>query len=143
MISLTASRKYRHTRQELFEAIDSVQKLARVKRELGSFSVARNETGLQIIDAQFGFIVMKFESRLRYTSMPDRLTELKQIKGRLKEYVCTYTIREEGSETEVIINLSIRLPYGPVGFLVSLLARPLYAYRLGRELKLLDKITVK
>lgn len=143
MISLTATRKYRHTRQELFEAIDSIQKLGRIKRELGSFSIARNETGLQIIDARFSFILMKFESRLKYTAIPDRLTELKQIKGRLKEYTCAYTINETGSESDVTISLSIKLPYGPLGFLVSLLARPLYAYRLGRELKLLDKITVK
>lgn len=143
MISLTASRKYRHTRQELFEAIDSVQKLARIKRELENFRVARSETGLQIIDARFGFIVVRFDTRLRYATWPDRSTELKQIKGRMKQYLCTYTIREEGSECEVIINLSIKLPYGPVGFLVSLLARPLYAWRIGHELKLLDKITAK
>ena len=143
MISLTASRKYRHTRQELFESIDSIQKLGRIKRELGSFSIARNETGLQIIDAQFSFILMKFESRLKYTAIPDRLTELKQIKGRLKEYTCAYNINETGSESEVLISLSIKLPYGPLGFLVSLLARPLYAYRLGRELKLLGKILEK
>jgi hypothetical protein len=143
MISLTESRKYRHTQQELFDAIDSIQKLGRIKRELGSFSIARNETGLQIIDARFSFILMKFDSRLKYTAIPDRLTELKQIKGSLKEYSCSYTIREIGSESEVAISLSIKLPYGPLGFLVSLMARPLYAYRLGRELKLLGKLLDK
>ena len=141
MITLTASRKYRHTRQELFEAIDSIQKSAH-QRELGSFSIARENEPASGFDARFSFILMKFELRVNYCdSRPAH--ELKQIKGRLKEYTCAYNINETGSESEVIISLGIRLPYGPLGFLVSLLARPLYAYRLGRELKLLGKIMEK
>lgn len=143
MISLTASRKFRHGKQELFEAIDNIQKLGRVKKDLGNYSVARNETGLQIIDTSFSFLIMKFSTRLKYTARPDRYTELRQIKGRLKEYACTYDIREEGIESEVIITLSIKLPYGPIGFLLGLINKPIYGFRLRRELKTLEKLLAK
>ncbi len=143
MISLTASKKFRHTEQEIFEAIDNVRKLGRIKRELGEFTVARSETGLQIIDTRFSFIVMKFDSRLTYVTRPNQFAELKQIKGKLKKYTCTYTLRDEDLECEVIVNLSIKLPYGPLGFITALLAKPLYAFRLGRELRALERILTK
>jgi len=123
----------------VFEAIESVQKLARFKREISDFRLARDETGLQIIDTALRFIILKFDTRLKYTTMPNRHAELKKLKGRLKEYQCTYTITEKGNDTEITARLIIKLPFGPIGFLISLLARPLYSFRLKRELTLLKK----
>ncbi len=139
MISILTSKTIPAPARDVFESIETVQKLARFKREISNFRLARDEMGLQIIDITLHFILMQFDSRLKYTSLPHRHAELKILKGRLKEYVCTYTIAEEGTATNITAKLTIKLPYGPIGFLVGCIARPLYAYRLKRELRLLWK----
>lgn len=139
MISIIKSKTISAPARDVFESIESVQKLSRFKREISNFRLARDETGLQIIDITLGFIIMQFESRLKYTSVPHRYAELKILKGRLKDYSCAYTIVEKGTTTDINVKLNIKLPYGPLGFLVAGIARPLYAYRLKRELTLLGK----
>lgn len=139
MISIIISKTIPVSARDVFDSIESVQKLSRFKREISNFKLARDETGLQIIDIALHFILMQFDCRLKYTSVPYRHAELKILKGRLKEYLCTYTIADEGTNTTITAKLNIKLPYGPLGFLVGCIARPLYAYRLKRELILLGR----
>lgn len=139
MISIIKSKTIPLPARDVFESIESVQKLARFKREISNYRLARDETGLQIIDTNLGFIIMHFDTRLKYTTIPYHHAELKNLKGRLKEYSCIYTIANKRTETEITAHLNIKLPYGPFGFLVGFIAKPLYSYRLSRELSLLGK----
>ncbi len=139
MISIIKTKTIPAPARDVFESIESVQKLAQFKREISNFRLARNETGLQIIDITLDFIIMQFDSRLKYTSVPHRYAELKILKGKLKSYSCAYSIIEKGTTTDISVKLNITLPYGPFGFLVACIAKPLYAYRLTRELTLLGK----
>lgn len=139
MISIKSSQIVNASASEVFEAIENVQKLVRFKREIKNFKLVRNETGLQLFDVPLRFLGISFETRLKYTTIPGKYAELKKIKGKLKEYTCTYTVKESLGKTEVFIDLRIKLPYLLFGFILALLSLPIYRFRLKRELRLLRK----
>ena len=143
MLEINLFKEYNCSKSELFELIDSIQKLSGIKRSLKNYRIARDEPGLQIIDNAFRIAFIKIYSRLRYTTQPDISSDLKQIKGGFKEYYCLYSLKTEGELTRLDIQLRIKLPYGPIGFIVRKLINPFYKIRLNKEMKAIKKLLNK
>lgn len=140
MIDISLSNKFPYSGDRVFEQIDTSLKLAKIKKEINEHRVARDEPGLQIIDNTFWVGFLKILSRMTYTTLSDNICELKQIKGHFREYSCVYTIRKRNGNSELEINLRIKLPYGPIGFLLSLMVEPFHKLRLKGEFKRLKKL---
>jgi len=139
MIEFQFSRSLFYTSAEVFEQIDNVRRLSRIKKEIRNYRIARDEAGLQIIDVIFGFPYFNMMSRLRYVTHPEKFCELKQIKGSFKEYLCLYTLKQSGLYTELMVYLKIKFPYGPLGFLISKMLMPIISLQLKRELGAIEK----
>lgn len=139
MIHINITKTFNCTVAELFSLIDSIDRLAQVKKSLSRFTVARSEPGLQIADAVIPNLVMNMNARLKYSTRPDNYAELKQISGDFREYLCTYTIREAGVDTVLDIELRVKFRLGPIGFLRSLPLKPLYRLRIHSELRRLER----
>ncbi len=139
MIEFWFSRSLLCTSAEVFEQIDNVRSLSRIKKGIRNFRIARDEAGLQIVDVIFGFPYCNMMSRLRYATHPEKSCELKQIKGSFKEYVCLYTLKQSGLYTELTVYLKIKFPYGPFGFLISKMLMPIVSLQLKSELGAIEK----
>lgn len=140
MIEIIISNNLPYTPDRVFEQLNTISELAKIKKELGGHHIARDEPGLQIIDNIFWVGFLKINSRLTFTTLSGNICELKQLKGRFKEYRCTYTVQNHNGSAELEINLRIKLPYGPLGFLLSILVKPFYTFRLNGEFKKLKRL---
>lgn len=126
-------------RKSFFSFLEDIHKLAVFKKEIRDYKVARDEEGLQIIDTDYRLPLLRIPTRLKYTTRPEKLAELKQIKGKFKEFLCTYRLEGAGANTELTIDLRVRLPYGPLGFILSPLFKPLMKSRLKNEIRTLEE----
>jgi hypothetical protein len=146
MIELSATHIFGYGKNDIFHIIDDVHKLSGIKKEIKNYTIARDEHGLQIIDTVYKILFFKNPCRLKYTAIPDRYTELKQIKGSFKLYECRYELDAlSGSkgETGLTIKLRVILPYGPLGYIFSLFCKPILQGRIQKELQLIDKLLSK
>ena len=129
-------------RSNLFRLIEDIEMLKLIKKEIAGYTLARNEPGLQIIDTVLKFpFFIRLRSRLKFTTMPGRRAELKQIKGSLKGYEVGYALEDAGEGTSVTIRCDYRFPFGIFGYLLSLVCAPFMNLRLSRELRLMEKYT--
>ncbi len=129
-------------KSNLFRLIEDIEMLSLIKKEIGRYTLARNEPGLQIVDTTLKFpFFIRLRSRLKYTTIPGRRAELKQIKGFLKSFECGYALEDAGEGTSVIVQCAIKFPYGIIGYFFSLIYAPLVSFRLSRELRLMEKYT--
>ncbi len=138
MVKVALSQSYSHKAGQVFEAINHINKLARIKTDIKSYRIARDEEGLQLIDVNVRFILKNFPLRLKYTAIPHKYCELKMLKGALKQYRYTYTITTDGGTTKVIIECAIKLPFRY--FIVAPLVHAIIKRRIKKELALLGKI---
>jgi hypothetical protein len=143
MIEIFAVKTYDCVRQDVFNVIDDIHKLTGIRRDIGDYKIAREEHGLQIIDTAIRILFIRFPSRLKYTAMPGRYTELKQIKGSFKIYECTYSLKESAGKTDLSVKLRIQLPYGPIGYVISLMYSPIVRHRVQRELAKIEELVIK
>jgi len=143
MISINHQITIECTRDEIFRHFDSIEKLAYLKKEIGAYSVARSEPGLQIIDSVVKFpMFIKTRARLKYTTVPDRSAELKCMKGGIKKYSCAYSLSDHGNATGVVVRLDLAFAFMSPGFLLSFLIAPLMRRRIKREFKLIERLMV-
>ncbi len=140
MINLSETKSFSCGKEAIFEIIEDIRKLGLIKKEMKNLSVAREEPGLQIVDTEMIFFPLKIRSRLQYTTRPERYTELKQIKGLFKQYLCEYTITDTGLKSDLRISLKIKLPFFPLGFIISQLYKPICKLRLYREFSVIGKM---
>ncbi len=138
MVKVIVSHSYPKKPGEVFSAINHINKLARIKTDIKSYRIARDEEGLQLIDVDVRFILKHFPLRLKYTTVPNKYCELKLLKGALKRYEYRYTITGNDEVTTVAIECSMRLPFRY--FIVAPLVRAIIKRRIKKELTLLGKI---
>ena len=138
MIKVILSQNFNASAAEDFAALDHINKLARLKTDLRSYRIARDEEGLQLIDVDVRFIVKQFPLRLKYTAVPNKYCELKMLKGALKQYEYRYTVMGDNVSATVTVECSIRLPFRY--FLVTPILRAILKRRIKKELLLLEKI---
>lgn len=143
MIKLTVSKIYPSTKDELFNLIEDIHRLSIIKKEIAGYRIARDELGLQIIDTDYRLPFIKIASRLRYTIRPGKYTELKQTKGKFKNYVCKYSFKNGKGGIIMEINLIIQLPFGPFSYILSIIMKPAIKLRLLKELKTIGKLIEK
>ena len=141
MIRITLKKSYNCQRQDLFSQFQSMQKLLAVKKNFAAPRIARDEPGLQIIDTSVRILFLSYGSRLKYTTRPETSAEVKQIHGKFKEYLCLYEFTDSGIHTDLTVSLRMKFPLGPIGFLLSLLLKPVVSLQLKRELKRIEKQT--
>ncbi len=140
MIKLSLIQTYNCPPEDVYGRIDSIEKLLSIKKHVKRHKIARSESGLQIIDASVRTLVGSVESRMKYTTRPEKYTELKQISGGFREFEYRYSLKDTGSGTELRIDARIRFRYWPYGFLKSVFLKPLFAARTRRELRSIGKI---
>lgn len=138
MVKVIESHSYPNKAGEVFSAINHINKLARIKTDIRSYRIARDEEGLQLIDVNVRFILKHFPLRLKYTAVPNKYCELKMLKGALKYYEYRYSITGNGEATMVTIECSVRLPFRY--FIVAPLVGAIIKRRIKKELTLLEKI---
>jgi hypothetical protein len=141
MIRVTLKKSYNCQRQDLFSQFQSMQKLLAVKKNFAAHRIARDEPGLQIVDTSVRILFLSYGTRLKYTTRPETSAELKQIHGKFREYLCLYEFMDSGINTDLTVSLRIKFPLGPIGFLVSLLLKPVVLLQFKRELKRIEKQT--
>ncbi len=140
MIKLSLAQSYQCPPEDVFGRIDSIEKLLAIKKHVKRHRIARSEAGLQIVDASVRTLIGSVESRMKYTTRPEKYTELKQISGGFREFECRYSLKDAGTSTELRIDVMIRFRYWPYGFLKSVFLKPLFAARTRRELRSIGKI---
>jgi len=138
MIKVTISRTFPLPIDEVYSAIDHINKLARLKPAFRNYRIARDEEGLQLIDVDIRFIVKKFPMRFTYTAIPFKYCELKKLKGAIKEYSYTYTFEQSDNKTSVTADCAIVLPLRY--FIVQPFLSAIIKHRLAKELTILEKI---
>ena len=138
MIKVTISRTIPFPIDEVYSAIDHINKLARLKPAFRSYRIARDEEGLQLIDVDIRFIVKNFPMRFTYTAIPFKYCELKKLKGAIKEYSYTYTFVKSDNKTDVTVDCSIALPLRY--FIVQPFLSAIIKHRLTKELTILETI---
>ncbi|MGQ9842620.1 MAG: hypothetical protein ACUVRK_03555 [Spirochaetota bacterium] len=138
MVKVILSQSYHHSVAKVFSTLDHINKLARLKTDLHSYRIARDEEGLQLIDVDIRFILKRFSLRLTYTAVPQKYCELKMLKGSLKQYEYRYTVKNDSVFTTVTVQCIIKLPFRY--FIVAPLVRAIIKSRIKRELSLLEKI---
>lgn len=138
MVKVILSQSYHHPVAKVFSTLDHINKLARLKTDLHSYRIARDEEGLQLIDVDIRFIVKRFPLRLTYTAVPQKYCELKMLKGRLKQYEYRYTVKGDSVLTTVTVQCLIKLPFRY--FIVAPFVRAIIKRRIKKELTLLEKI---
>jgi len=127
---------------EAFGHFESIAALGGLKKELVGARIVRSEPGLEIADAILRLpVFIRAAARLKYTTVPETFAELKQIKGPFAEYRWTYSFGEIGGMARVDTEAMIRLPLGPIGFLLGLAIGPGIRGKMRRELKTLEKLT--
>ncbi|HSV96716.1 MAG TPA: SRPBCC family protein [Spirochaetota bacterium] len=128
--------------KEAFRHFESIASLGALKKELLGARIARREPGLEIADAHLRFPFFKHAAaRLKYTTVPETYAELKQIKGPLSEYRWAFSFSGIGGNTRVDVEVAIRLPLGPMGFILGLVIGPFIKRKMRRELTTLEKLT--
>ena len=128
--------------KEAFRHFESVAALGSIKKELIGARIARSEPGLEIADAKLRLpFFIRVSARLKYTTIPEAYAELKQIRGPLAEYRFAYTFREIGGIARIDAEAAIRLPFGPIGFILELAFGPCIRRKMRRELTTLERLT--
>ena len=138
MINVKLTKTYFRSAADIFNAINHINKLARLKTDIHNYRIARDEEGLQLIDVDIRFIVKRFPVRLKYTAVPQKYCELKILKGNLKQYEYRYTVTGDSVSATVTAQCTIKLPFRY--FIVALLVRAIIKRRIKKELTLLEKI---
>ncbi|MCX8123818.1 MAG: hypothetical protein N3F66_06600 [Spirochaetes bacterium] len=138
MVKVVESHSYPNKAGDVFSAINHINKLARIKTDVQSYRIARDEEGLQLIDVDVRFILKHFPLRLKYTAVPYKYCELKMLKGALKHYEYKYGIADDGISSTVTVECTIKLPLRY--FIVTPLIRAILKRRIKKELTLLGKI---
>lgn len=138
MVKVILSQSYHHPVAKVFSILDHINKLARLKTDLHSYRIARDEEGLQLIDVDIRFILKRFPIRLAYTAVPQKYCELKMLKGSFKQYEYRYTVRGDSVFTTVTVQCTIKLPFKY--FIVAPLVRAIIKRRIEKELTLLERI---
>ncbi len=141
MISICQITAFKHRPIEIFQYLENIEKLSVIKKDIGPYSIARDEHGLQIIDSvmRFPFFITA-RGRFKYTTMPGKSAELKLLKGGMRQFICTYSLSDRGGETGIEARLRMSFPYTSPGFVLSFLIAPLMKRRIAREFKLLEKL---
>lgn len=139
MIAIVLKEMYQCDGAQVYSLIEDFQKIARIKPDFRNYRIARNDPGLQIADTTVKILIFKSSTRLRYATIPERSGELKQVSGSFKEYQCRYNINEKSDYTELVISLRIRFRFWPIGFVRSLILKPLFRTRLSQELRTLKE----
>ncbi len=128
--------------KEAFRHFENVAALVALKKELLGARIARSEPGLEIVDAVLRLpFFMRMSARLKYTTVPETFAELKQIKGPLPEYRWAFSFSEIGGNARIEVEAVIRLPLGPIGFMLGLIISPGIKRKMRRELITLEKLT--
>jgi len=138
MVKVILSQSYHYPLAKVFSALDHINKLARLKSDLHSYRIARDEEGLQLIDVDIRFLLKRFPMRLKYTAVPQKYCELKILKGNLKQYEYRYTVTGDSVSATVTAQCTIKLPFRY--FIVAPLVRAIIKRRIKKELTLLEKI---
>jgi len=138
MVKIILSQSYHYPVAKVFSALDHINKLARLKSDLHSYRIARDEEGLQLIDVDIRFLLKRFPLRLKYTAVPQKYCELKMLKGSLKQYEYRYTVKGDSISTTITAQCSIKLPFRY--FIVAPILRAIIKRRIKKELSLLEKI---
>ncbi|MEJ5361070.1 MAG: SRPBCC family protein [Spirochaetota bacterium] len=138
MTKVVQSQSFNCSAAEVFAALDHINKLARLKTDLRSYRIARDEEGLQLIDVNVRFFIKRYPLRLKYTAVPNKYCELKMLKGALKHYEYRYTVMGDNASATVTVECSIKLPFRY--FIVAPLLRAILNGRIKKELSLLKKI---
>ncbi len=114
---------------EVFKAVNHIDALARLKADIKHYRIARDEEGLQLVDADISFLLKRYHLRLTYTCVPDKYCELKMLKGTIKRYEYCYELKRDDAATIVTVSCHIALP------LLYCIAQPLLYIRLKRRMK--------
>ncbi len=140
MIRITLARSYHCDRDVLFNIISDIHKLSNIKKDIRGYKVVRDELGLQIVDVNYNLFLMQVNTRLSYITRPGMLAELKQIKGNFESFYCNYHIKDSGEGSILEIDLSLKLPYGPLGFIISKIKMINIRMNLTKELRSIEKL---
>ncbi len=140
MVRITLTRLFHCKKNELFDIISDIQRLSHIKKDIKEYQVIRDEPGLQIVDVDYNLSLMKVSTRLLYQTRPDMFAELKQIKGDFEKYHCRYNISDSDAGSLLGIDLTMKLPYGPLGFMISKMIKINLNMHLKRELKLIERL---
>lgn len=138
MVKVILAQSYQYPVAKVFSALDHIDKLARLKNDLHSYRIARDEEGLQLIDVDIRFILKRFPVRLKYTAVPQKYCELKMLKGSLRQYEYRYTVTGDSISATVTVQCQVRLPLRY--FIVAPLISAIVKRRIKKELTLLEKI---
>jgi hypothetical protein len=139
MIKIELQRTLPFPRSEVFTHLDNIRSLSTLKKDVKSYSLVRDEPGLQIADSQIRLpFFLSFNSRLSCTTRLEKYCELKQVKGDFREYLCVYKLSDSPQGTIVSVSLVIRFPLGPAALLAYMVA-PFMRRRLEGELHRIEK----
>jgi hypothetical protein len=139
MIKIELERTLPYQRSEVFTHFENIQSLSTLKKDVKSFSLVRDEPGLQIADSHIRLpFFLSFKSRLSCTTRLEKYCELKQVKGDFREYLCIYKLSDSPQGTSISVSLVIRFPLGPAALLAYMVA-PLMRRRLEGELHRIEK----